>query len=74
MIAQSRQIDTICQVMICGRGAGNINLLTAIATPIIAEMSPADLRLIILQAESLTLAAQLLNCWISSAWPLCTTL
>jgi hypothetical protein len=56
--------------MICGRGAGNINLLTAIATPIIAEMSPADLRLMILQAESLTFAAQLLNCWISSAWPL----
>ena len=70
MIAQLRQIATICQVIICGLGAGSINLDTAIATPIMAEMSPADFRLIILHAESLTLAAQLLNCWISSAWPL----
>ena len=62
MIAQPRQIASKCQVIICGFGVGNINLLTAIATPIMAEMSPADFRLIILQAESLTLAAQLLNC------------
>ncbi len=62
MIAQPRQITSICQVMICGRGAGSISLLTAIATPMMAEISPADLRLMIRQAESLTLAAQLLNC------------
>lgn len=62
MIAQPRQIASICQVMICGRGAGIINLLTTIANPIGADMSPADLRLIILHAESLTLAAQLFIC------------
>ena len=62
MIAQPRQIASICQVTICGLGVGNISFDTAIATPIIALMSPADLRFTIRHAESLTLAAQLLNC------------
>ena len=70
MIAQPRQITGICQVIICGLGAGSISFETTIASPIGAEISPADFLLMIRQAESLTLAAQLFICWINSACPL----